>query len=66
MGLAMVAVSAPQLVPVMVKPGRMDRALPTSAFNAIEIELPGGYRVRIGCGRKATALRLMLGAQERR
>ena len=60
------AVSAPQLVPVVVKPDRVDQAPSAPAVNAIEIELPGGYRVRIGCGVKAAALRLVLDALERR
>ena len=60
------AVSAPQLVPLVVKPDRVDQAPSAPAVNAIEIELPGGYRVRIGCGVKAAALRLVLDALERR
>ena len=32
----------------------------------IEIELPGGYRVRIGSNIKAAALRVVLDALERR
>ncbi len=47
-------------------PDRVDQAPSAPAVNAIEIELPGGYRVRIGCGVKAAALRLVLDALERR
>jgi len=40
-------------------------APPTPAGDAIEIE-PPGYRVRIGCDVKASSLRLVLDALERR
>ena len=60
------AASVPQLVPVVVKPDRVEPAVPAAATGAIEIELPGGYRVRIGCGVKAAVLRLVLDALERR
>lgn len=58
--------SPPQLVPVVVTPERLDHAPPAPAVDVIEIEVPGGYRVRIGCGVKAAALRLVLDALERR
>jgi len=60
------ATPAAQLVPVMVTPDRIDVAPPSPAADAIVIELPGGYRVRIGCGVKAASLRLVLDALERR
>jgi transposase len=56
----------PQLVPVMVTPDQPVAAPPPVSNDAIEIELPHGYRVRIGCGVKAAALRLVLDALERR
>lgn len=60
------AASVPQLVPVVVTPDRMDPAVPAAVAGAIEIELPGGYRVHIGCGVNAATLRLVLDALERR
>jgi transposase len=65
-GAAAHVVSAPRLVPVVVKPDRVEPAAPATAAGGIEIELPGGYRVRIGCGVKAATLRLVLDALERR
>jgi transposase len=56
----------PQLVPVVVTPDQQMAAPPAMATDAIEIELPRGYRVRIGGGVKAAALRLVLNALERR
>ena len=58
--------SVPQLVPVVVTPDRVGQAAPATGAGSIEIELPGGYRVRIGCGVKAASLRLVLDALERR
>jgi transposase len=55
---------APQLVPVVVTPGRT--APPAPAADIIEIELASGHRVRIGNGIKAASLRLVLDALERR
>ena len=60
------AASAPRLVPVVVTPDRETAALPAPGADAIEIELPGSYRVRIGCGVKAALVRLVLDALERR
>jgi transposase len=60
------AAPAPQLVPVVLTPDRVDTAPPAPSADAIEIELPSGYRVRIGCGVKAASLRLVLDALERR
>jgi transposase len=56
----------PRIVPVMVKPDQPIAAPPAALNDMIEIELPRGYRVRIGCGVKAAALRLVLDALERR
>ena len=62
---------APQLVPVVVTPDppvaapSAASADPPSA-DLIEIELPRGYRVRIGSNIKASALRVVLDALERR
>lgn len=44
-----------QLVPVIVTPDQPVAAPPPVSNDAIEIELPHGYRVRIGCGVKAAA-----------
>jgi transposase len=62
---------APQLVPVVVTPDPPVEAplappawLPSA--DLIEIELPRGYRVRIGSNIKASALRVVLDALERR
>ncbi len=64
------AAAAPQLVPVVVTP-EQPAALPPSPppvppADIIEIELPRGYRVRIGGNIKAAALRVVLDALERR
>lgn len=56
----------PQLVPVVVTPQRPVSAQAVRPDDFIEIELPRGYRVRVGGGDKATALRLVLDALERR
>jgi transposase len=57
-----------RLLPVTVAPDRpIDPAPVRAAANElIEIELAGGYRVRIGNGVKASALRLVLDVLERR
>ena len=57
---------APQLVPVVVKADRPIAAPPAPASDMIEIDLPRGARVRVGRGVKATTLRLVLDALERR
>ncbi len=61
-----------QLLPVVVTP-EPPAALPpsptpppVSSADVIEIELPSGYRVRIGSNIKAAALRAVLDALERR
>jgi transposase len=58
--------AAPQLMPVVVTPALPAAVPPTPKADLIEIELPGGYRVRIGNNIKATALRVVLDALERR
>ena len=56
--------AALQLMPVTVTPDRPVE--PAPARELIEIELAGGYRVRVGNGVKAAALRLVLDVLERR
>jgi transposase len=56
--------SAVQLMPVTVTPDRPVE--PARARELIEIELAGGYRVRVGNGVKSAALRLVLDVLERR
>jgi len=58
------APAALQLIPVTVTPDRPIESAP--ANERIEIELTGGYRVRVGHGVKAPALRLVLDVLERR
>jgi transposase len=62
---------APQMLPVVVTPDPPVAAPPAPSAGLhsaglIEIELPGGYRVRIGSNIKAAALRVVLDALERR
>src|SRR5271156_6197133 len=59
-------VAPPQLVPVVVTPDQPALAPPAPTADLIEIELPRGYRVRIGGNIKAAALRVVLDALERR
>lgn len=56
----------PRLVPVTVTPEPPVALPPLPSSGLIEIELPGGYRVRVGCGVTASALRRVLDALERR
>lgn len=61
----------PRLVPVVVTPDPPVAAPPAPSAGLpsaglIEIELPGGYRVRICSNIKAAALRAVLDALERR
>ena len=62
--------AVPQLVPVVVTPegptAPPPPPPPAPTTDIIEIELPGGYRVRIGGNIKAAALRLVLDELERR
>jgi transposase len=55
-----------QLLPVTVTPDEPSAATPVPVNDVIEIELTGGYRVRIGSGVKSAALRLVLDVLERR
>src|SRR5271157_6079414 len=55
---------APQMLPVVATPPAPPADPP--AADLIEIELPRGYRVRIGSNVKASALRVVLDALERR
>jgi transposase len=55
-----------QLLPVTVTPDQPIPPAPARTNDLIEIELVGGYRVRIGSGVKAAALRLVLDVLERR
>lgn len=57
---------APQLVRVVVTPDPPAVAPPAAPVDLIEIELPRGYRVRIGGNIKGAALRVVLDALERR
>ena len=55
-----------QLMPVTVTPDQPTEIAPARASDLIEIELAGGYRVRIGNGVKASALRVVLDVLARR
>jgi transposase len=59
--------SAPQLIPVVVT-AEPDAVImqPSTAAAAIEIDLAGKYRVRVGSGVEAQALRRVLDVLERR
>ena len=59
--------SAPQLIPVMVtaEPDAV-ATQPSTVVETIEIDVAGGYRVRVGSGVNAQALRLVLDVLERR
>ena len=59
-------VGAPQLVPLVVTPDQPGVTPPAPSADFIEIDLPRGYRVRIGSNIKAAALRVVLDALERR
>ena len=52
------------LVPVVVQPDAT--ATSPAPSDAIEIELPNGYRLRVGGATKAAALRVVLDVLERR
>jgi transposase len=60
------AAPAPQMVPVMVVPDPPVATASNSLAEVIEIELPRGYRVRVGSKVKGAALRLVLDALEQR
>jgi transposase len=56
----------PALVPVTVAEVPTDVAPTASAADTIEIEAPGGYRIRVGSGVDGKALRRVLDALARR
>ena len=59
--------SAPQLIPVMVTAEQDAVATqPSTVAETIEIDLAGKYRVRVGSGVDAAALRRVLDVLERR
>ena len=66
LGATAPAALAPQMVPVVVVPDPPIAVVPSNAAEVIEIELPRGYRVRVGSSVKGAALRLVLDALERR
>jgi transposase len=57
---------APEFLPVMVTADQPAAAPAGPPADIIEIELPGGYRVRCGRGVKGASLRVVLEALERR
>ncbi|MEJ2435185.1 MAG: hypothetical protein P8Y53_19305, partial [Pseudolabrys sp.] len=58
--------AALQLMPMTVTPDRPTESAPAGAGEPIEIDLAGGYRLRVGSAVKAAALRLVLDVLERR
>jgi transposase len=58
--------SAPAFLPVMVTADQPAATPVAPTADAIEIEMPGGYRVRCGRSVKAASLRVVLDALERR
>ena len=65
-GDASIATPGPQLVPVTVTPDQSVEAAAAPSSDVIEIELPRGYRIRVGDSVKAATLRLVLDTLERR
>jgi transposase len=55
-----------QLLPMMVTPDQPFAASARSVFDGVEIDMPGGYRVRCCRGVNSRDLRLVLDALERR
>jgi transposase len=53
-------------LPVVVQPAAAPSVAPSQVADAIEIELPTGYRLRVSGTTKASALRLVLDVLERR
>jgi len=60
------ATPGPQLVPVTVTPDQSVEGAATISSDVIEIELPRGYRIRVGDSVRAATLRLVLDTLERR
>jgi transposase len=58
--------SGPALLPVTVAAGSPDVSASTELGDAIEIDVPGGYRVRVGSGVDGKALRRVLDVLARR
>lgn len=56
----------PGFLPVVVQPAAAPSVAPSQVTDAIEIELPTGYRLRVSGTTKASALRLVLDVLERR
>jgi transposase len=65
-GDASTATPGPQFVPIVVTPDRSVERSSAISSDFIEIELPGGCRVRVCGSVKAATLRLVLDALERR
>jgi transposase len=59
------AAPAPRLVPVVVRPDQPAADASASSGGVIEIELPRGYRLRVGGDVNAAVLRRVLDALER-
>ncbi|WP_284945094.1 IS66-like element accessory protein TnpA [Acidisoma cladoniae] len=53
-------------LPLVVQPEAAPSVAPSHVADAIEIELPRGYRLRVGSTTKASALRLVFDVLERR
>jgi transposase len=60
------ATPGPQLVPIVVTSDQSGECPTTASSDAIEIELPRGYRIRVCGSVRAATLRLVLDALERR
>lgn len=56
----------PALVPVTIATEPPAGSVPPHASGTIEIDIPGGYRVRVGSGVEGKVLRLVLDALVRR
>ena len=63
-GDASIAAPGQQLMPVVVTPDQPIEAATAISSDVIEIELPRGYRVRIGSSVKAASLCVVLDALE--
>ena len=62
----LLAPSGPALVPVTVAAELPNVSAPTGLGDTIEIDVPGGYRVRVGSGVDGKALRRVLDVVARR
>ena len=65
-GEASTATPGPHLVPIVVTPDQSGECPAPPSSDAIEIELPRGYRIRVCGSVRAATLRLVLDALERR